>query len=511
MKLRTKLISAFVFIAFITGIVGFLGYNGMRKIKAKQNEFADIRLKALSSIQTINESQTSIAVGERGMMIPQMFKDTASRIKQKSLKAFGRVAIAWKTYDSLPHTPEEDYAWKSFSRSWNRWMEKHNEFIQLCDKKGSLVDAGVSYSSKEVISLDSQIYKLGSISRKFYIASRDSIEPIEKAIKFTVSESKIETDQLMQSYSIIFLLIVIISVGGAISIGIYITRSITTPLKEAVKFADQLAEGNLMIEIRQNSNDEIGELTQALNTTVAKLNSIVSSIKSSSEQLAAVSAQVNSTSQMMSQSASEQVSETEHISSTIEQIASNIQNNSQNATRTGQISDKVVDSIEKVKNAASESVLSIKEITNKITMIGDIAFQSNLLALNAAVEAARAGEYGRGFSVVANEVKKLSERSKIAADEITQISLKSIKVSSEAEKYLLNLFPEIEKIFAMVKEIQASGDEQNLGAGQVTNALGQISQATMQSASIAEELATTSEELASQAEMLRDMVDYFKI
>jgi methyl-accepting chemotaxis protein len=157
-----------------------------------------------------------------------------------------------------------------------------------------------------------------------------------------------------------------------------------------------------------------------------------------------------------------------------------------------------------------ESFDSIRTIAEKITIINDIAFQTNLLALNAAVEAARAGEHGRGFAVVAAEVRKLAERSKLAADEIENLSKNSLKITEKTRESLDALVPEIKKTSQLVQEIAAASIEQNSGADQINSAIQQLNTVTQQNAASSEEMATSAEELASQAESLKDTVSFFK-
>jgi len=166
--------------------------------------------------------------------------------------------------------------------------------------------------------------------------------------------------------------------------------------------------------------------------------------------------------------------------------------------------------MKRVKDASEESLLSIRNIAEKIAIVNDIAFQTNILALNAAVEAARAGEHGKGFAVVAAEVRKLAERSKIAAGEIEMMSKTSVNATNESAKLINEMLPEIEKTARLVQEITAASMEQNSGADQINNALQQLNQITQQNAAASEEMATGSEELSAQAEQLKETVSFFK-
>lgn len=306
----------------------------------------------------------------------------------------------------------------------------------------------------------------------------------------------------------------ILPVAYVISIAMYlaIKERVQKPLEQSIKNLNHVSLGDLTVEVsRSKKQDELGMLTNSVSDLIENLKSILTDINTSSDNLTAASIQVSSTSQQMSQGANEQACSIEEVSSTIEEVAANIQQNTDNAKQTEQISNDANDGIKKVAERASNAVVANKEIAEKISIVSDIAFQTNILALNAAVEAARAGEHGKGFAVVAAEVRKLAERSKIAAEEIVSLADNSLELAQGAGEVMMETMPKIEQTTQLVQEITAASLEQNNGAGQVNDAIQQLNDVTQQNAAASEELASSAEEMNSQAEQLKELIAFFKI
>lgn len=316
-----------------------------------------------------------------------------------------------------------------------------------------------------------------------------------------------EANKLMRTQIIIGAILTFIGV----IVLVYFAGRLVSPLKELQQVAKKVSEGDLNVHSDIKRNDEIGALGEAINQMVLKLRDIVENIKAGAKNISSASEQVSSSSQQLSQGANEQASSTEEVSSSMEEMVSNIQQNTDNAQETEKISKKASLGVNEGNQAAQTSVQAMQEIAEKITIINDIAFQTNILALNAAVEAARAGEHGKGFAVVAAEVRKLAEKSSEAASEIDEKSKYGVEISEKAGEKLQEIVPEIDKTSQLVQEITAASSEMNSGADQVNNAIQQLNNITQQNAASSEELATSAEELSSQAEQLKQTIAYFTL
>ncbi|HYX09529.1 MAG TPA: methyl-accepting chemotaxis protein [Bacteroidales bacterium] len=280
-------------------------------------------------------------------------------------------------------------------------------------------------------------------------------------------------------------------------------------INEIINKAKMVADGDLTVDLKKRSDND--ELMESLNEMVKSTAEIITEFQNASDNISASSQQMSSTSQQISQGATEQASSAEEVSSSMEEMLANIQQNTDNAQQTEKIALNASEGIDKVNKASSETLKFMEEIADKVSIIGEIARQTNILALNAAVEAARAGEHGKGFAVVAAEVRKLAERSQISAVEIDELTKNSVKATDESSKLLAAIAPEIGKTAKLVQEIAAASIEQNSGADQVNNAIQQLNQVTQQNAASSEEMATSSEELAGQAEQLLEMISFFKL
>jgi methyl-accepting chemotaxis protein len=297
-----------------------------------------------------------------------------------------------------------------------------------------------------------------------------------------------------------------------LSIIIYlISQKIVKQIKKSADFAKEVAKGNLNVKYDlDDRDDEIGDMTKAQKNMVNKLVEIVENVSINASNIFSASQQLNSTATDLSQGANEQAASTEEVSASMEEMAANIDQNSVNASQTEQIAVRAASEIEEVSTAVLVTVDAMKQIAEKISIIGVIAEKTDLLAINAAIEAARAGEHGLGFTVVASEIRKLAERSQDAAKQINELTKSSVQIADKSSAELMGIIPDIKKTAELVQEIYAASLEQKAGADQINNAIMQLNAVTQRNAAASEEMSASSEELYAQAEQLKDVIDFYK-
>jgi methyl-accepting chemotaxis protein len=286
-------------------------------------------------------------------------------------------------------------------------------------------------------------------------------------------------------------------------------KRMTGNLQATAALANAISNGDLTVEAKRLSDKDT--LGIALENMVAKLRAIVIQAIQAAENVSSGSQELSASAEQLSQGSTEQASSTEEASSSMEEMTANVKQNADNASTTEKIAAQSAKDAEASGVAVGRAVDAMQTIAAKITIVQEIARQTDLLALNAAVEAARAGEHGKGFAVVASEVRKLAERSQAAAAEIGTLSTDTVKVAQEAGSMLAKLVPDIRKTAELVEEITAACREQDVGSTQINQAIQQLDKVTQQNAAASEQVSATSEELAAQAEQLQATIAFFRL
>lgn len=368
------------------------------------------------------------------------------------------------------------------------------------------------------------------------------IQAINDLVDYKMGEIVKLNDQIT-TYSgtsdIMMLVIVIVASIALTLFGLLVTKLINNPIKVILDLMSKAEQGDLTVKSSYESKDEIGTISKSFNAMISGLQVDIKqvhvgavSLAASSEQISASTQEIASGTQMQAQSAGD-------ASELVREMASAIQNVSINAEVAAASSEATVDVAVKGRTVINDTLTGMEVISEKINdlanksvqigeiveVIDDIAEQTNLLALNAAIEAARAGEAGKGFAVVADEVRKLAERSGKATKEISEL-ISSIQKNTEASVEAVasgntkaqNAGAMFEEIIKVVKEsankvtdIAAASEEQAAQSTEVLNAVENIASVTEETAAGVEETAATATELAKMAEALNEVSSKFKL
>jgi methyl-accepting chemotaxis protein len=286
-----------------------------------------------------------------------------------------------------------------------------------------------------------------------------------------------------------------------------------------------MSNGDLTQKITEDYSGSYGDVKEAINSTIDRLEDVVGKILDSSEFIRNSSEEISAGNNNLSQRAEEQASTLEETASSMEELTSTVKNNADNAQQANQLADSARTLAEKGSGVVKEAVVAMGEITTSskkiaeiISVIDEIAFQTNLLALNASVEAARAGEQGRGFAVVATEVRNLAGRSATAAKEIKDLISESVqkvdaggKLVNESGETLNEIMDGVKKVGDIISEIAASSMEQASGIEEVNKAVMQMDEITQQNAALAEQASASSESSVHRATDMTKMIGFFKI
>ncbi|MFD4839076.1 methyl-accepting chemotaxis protein [Achromobacter sp. NPDC058515] len=306
---------------------------------------------------------------------------------------------------------------------------------------------------------------------------------------------------------------------------VFLRRRVLQPLKEAGQHFDRIAGGDLTARVEAGNTNEIGQLFAALKRMQESLTRTVASVRRGVDEINIGSQEIAAGNTDLSSRTEQQAASLEETAASMEQLASTVKQNADNARQANQLAASASDVAERGGSAVSEVVstmqgisASSRKISEIVSVIDGIAFQTNILALNAAVEAARAGEQGKGFAVVAGEVRSLAQRSAQAAKEIKGLIEDSVTKVGAGSQQVERAGATMQEIVASVKrvtdimgEISAASEEQSSGIDQVNRAVSQMDEVTQQNAALVEEAAAAAGSLQEQAQRLAEAVAVFKI
>lgn len=500
LKLRTRLILAFLLTALITLVVGMVGLTNMGSINQMTRTIYQEDLLGLSQIKEANYQLMYVARNNRNLALAQTQARKDEVIEE--IQAGARL-VDDAVEDAREHFVSDE-ALAMFDRA-EQLMPQYREGIRRLIEIAESEAVGNTEASQTFLfsEFNDVSNRLGDTLRDISLYKEQSASNAADTAAAVFANSKL----VMQS-----------SIAGgvvlALLLGFLIARQIVRQLggepDYAVDVCRRVADGDLTVEVETDEKNK-ASLLYAIKEMAENLTNVIGDVRSSTDALSSAATQVSATSQSLSEATTEQAASVEQTSASVEEMTASIGQNTENARLTDGISSQSAKDAQRGGEVVKETVKAMKEIADKISIIDDIAYQTNLLALNAAIEAARAGEHGKGFAVVAAEVRKLAERSQVAAQEIGEVASGSVSLAEEAGAMLDKIVPHIQRTSDLVQEIAASSEEQASGVNQINTAMTQLSSVTQQNASGSEELASTAEELNAQAEQMVQLVSVFKL
>ena len=336
-----------------------------------------------------------------------------------------------------------------------------------------------------------------------------------------VASAQSRTATMSVVYAALALLLIAVSLGAFL----FMNRVILRPLRSVGESFDKIAAGDLTTRVEVNSTNEIGQLFAAVKRMQESLTRTVSAVRRGVDEINVGSREISAGNTDLSSRTEEQAASLEETAASMEQLASTVKQNADNARQANQLAASASDVAERGGSAVSEVVTTMqaisassRKISEIVSVIDGIAFQTNILALNAAVEAARAGEQGKGFAVVAGEVRSLAQRSAQAAKEIKGLIEDSVgKVGAGSQQVeragatMQEIVASVKRVTDIMGEISAASEEQSSGIDQVNRAVSQMDEVTQQNAALVEEAAAAAGSLEEQAQRLAEAVAVFKI
>jgi methyl-accepting chemotaxis protein len=494
LKIGTKL---YVMLAITLALIALVGQNGLSNLKKIENAANDMynnRVAPLKHLKSFSD-ELIMSIAFPIQQIQRSDSIDKSEVYNLVIK-LDHLKITWNNLENLmgAHTNKS-------------LIEKTNlDFLEMVKHTEDILEA--AKSMKKINSSEKYRFDV------FFSSLNKTVQDVNQLMEYHLEEAEkisMNAAKIMESTKTQAMIIII---GGLILIfvlAVFLIRDIANKLKVSNKVINELAKGNLEVEIPELPKDELGEVIYNIEGMRDKLKEVVTTVFMAADNLSLASRELSSASQNISQGATAQASSTEEVSSSIEEMVSAIQENASNAKETEKIAENLADKTDKMVHAAVDSRVKINDIAEKISIIDEIAFQTNILALNAAVEAARAGEHGKGFGVVASEVGKLADRSKKAASEIEDLSKSSVNVIEEAGVLMQDIAPEINKTSTLIRRINNASQEQEMGANQINIAIQHLNEITQQNAAASEQIATSAEELSGQAEQLLQTMTFFKL
>ncbi|MBX8490849.1 methyl-accepting chemotaxis protein [Pseudomonas cichorii] len=540
LKLKSKLLFAFGLCTVITVGVAALGYSGVSTIYSLLQSTVS---NNLVSIQKTDSVKANVIATHR-----DMFRAINLALRKAAPEDINAVVLSFKDnqaeaeqqfkiYRATPLEADERAAGNEFERDWPAYVAAAENIFSLLksgdvDQAVRLADSSATPAYRKTV---------GEVNIMIESNARQALD-VAKAGNDT-------------NHQVTWALIIggLVAAAAAITLGLVVTRMITRPLYQSVNSATRIAQGDLTQEITSNSEDETGQLLKALSSMQKDLKGTVQQIADASDQLASAAEELTAVTEDSTRGLVRQNDEIQQAATAVNEMTAAVEEVARNAVSTSQVSSQTAEDASKGQYQVQQTVMAmntmagdindstqrvetlagqIRDITKVLDVIRGIAEQTNLLALNAAIEAARAGEQGRGFAVVADEVRALAHRTQAStgeieamikvvragADEAVQSMGKSQSMAQSTQSLAAEAGLALERISAGVSEINernlviaSAAEEQAQVAREVDRNLVNIQDLSTQTSAGANQTNASSQELSRLAISFNTLVGKFKL
>jgi methyl-accepting chemotaxis protein-1 (serine sensor receptor) len=511
-KISTRLNLLIGFLSLLLVGIGAIGLFGIAKANDSLKSVYEDRVVPLDQLSEINY----LVQRNRVLVMDMLLQPSAANVEKRNQELRGnieKITKFWATYRAAKLQAEEAALADAFAQARKAYVQE-----------GLLATADAMLAGKADLAM---------------LAYKDKVSPLAAVTQDAVRKlNKFQLDVASQEYAAgvnryatiraVAISAILAGVLLAVILGTALVRGIGRQLggepAEAAELAARVADGDLSSQIRLRPDDNSSMMAQ-LKAMQESLGTVVATVRQGSEGVATASAEIAQGNHDLSSRTESQASALEQTAASMEELSATVKQNAESASQANQLAlnastvairgGEVVSQVVDTMKGINESSRRISDI---ISVIDGIAFQTNILALNAAVEAARAGEQGRGFAVVATEVRSLAGRSADAAKEIKQLINASVArveqgstLVDQAGATMTEVVSSIRRVTDIMGEISAASKEQSLGVSQVGEAVTQMDQVTQQNAALVEQMAAAASSLSSQAGELVQAVSIFKL